>query len=95
MYPNQAGVTFDMDYYCKSHMPMAQRLLGAAGFSIDQGIGGALPGSAAPYVAVGCLMFEALEVFQKNIVLHGGELMADISNYTNSTPVIQISEVKV
>jgi len=95
MYPNREGATFDMDYYCNSHMPMAQRLLGATGFSIDQGIGGAMPGSAAPYLAIGYLLFESLGDFQKTIVVHGGELMADIVNYTTSSPVIQISEVKV
>jgi uncharacterized protein (TIGR02118 family) len=95
MYPNNEGATFNMDYYCNSHMPMAQRLLGATAFSIDQGIGGAMPGSAAPYIAIGHLLFESLGDFQKTIVAHGAELMADIVNYTNSSPIIQISEVKV
>jgi uncharacterized protein (TIGR02118 family) len=95
MYPNNEGATFDMDYYCNSHMPMAQRLLGATAFSVDQGIGGAMPGSAAPYLAIGHLLFETIETFQKTIVVHGSELMADIVNYTNAAPVIQISEIKV
>lgn len=95
MYPNQEGATFDMDYYCNTHMPMAQRLLGATAFSVDQGIGGGIPGTAAPYLAIGYLLFETLEVFQKMIVLNGAELMADIPHYTSVTPIIQISEVKV
>lgn len=95
MYPNQDGSTFDMDYYQKIHMPMAQRLLGATEFSIDEGIGGGAPGSPAPYLAIGHLLFESLEAFQKTIVSSGAELMADIPNYTNTAPVIQISEVKV
>jgi uncharacterized protein (TIGR02118 family) len=93
MYPNQDGNTFDMEYYRNIHVPMAQRLLGATEFSIDHGIGGGAPGSAAPYLAIGYLLFDSLEVFQKNIVSSGAEVMADIPNYTNASPVIQISEV--
>jgi uncharacterized protein (TIGR02118 family) len=74
---------------------MAQRLLEATEFSVDQGFEGAMPGSAAPYMAVGYLSFESLGVFQKTIAVHGAELMADIPNYTTAAPVIQISEVKV
>ena len=94
MYPNQNGNTFDMEYYRNIHMPTAQRLLGATEFSIDQGIGGGAPGSAAPYLAIGYLLFESLDAFQKTIASHAAELMADIPNYTNASPVIQISEVK-
>ena len=93
MYPNQTGSTFDMEYYRNTHMPMAQRLLNATEFSIDQGIGGGMPGSAAPYLAIGHLLFDSLEAFQKTIVVNGAELMADIPNYTNTSPVIQISQV--
>jgi uncharacterized protein (TIGR02118 family) len=94
MYPNQDGNTFDMEYYRNSHMPLAQRLLGATEFSIDQGIGGGMPGSPAPYLAIGYLLFDSLEAFQTTIVTHAPQLMADIPNYTNASPVIQISEMK-
>jgi uncharacterized protein (TIGR02118 family) len=94
MYPNQEGHTFDMEYYRTKHMPMAQRLLEATDFSIDEGIGGGMPGSAAPYLAIGYLLFDSLETFQRTIVTNGVEVMADIPNYTNAKPVIQISEVK-
>lgn len=29
-YPNQQGSRFDMDDYCSTHMPLAQRLLAPA-----------------------------------------------------------------
>jgi uncharacterized protein (TIGR02118 family) len=93
MYPSHDGNTFDIDYYHKVHMPMAQRLLSATEFSVDHGIGGGAPGSAAPYLAIGYLLFESLETFQKTIASHGAEVMADIPNYTNALPIIQISEV--
>ena len=52
MYPNPEGSRFDMAYYCNTHMPMVQGKLGAAlkGVAVDQGIGGAEPGSLPPYL---------------------------------------------
>jgi len=75
-------------------MPMAQRLLGAVEASVDQGLAGGAPGSAPPYLAVGYLLFDSLETVQKGMAAHGAELMADIPNYTNAAPVIQIGEVR-
>jgi hypothetical protein len=34
-----------------------------------------------------------VEDFQKGMAAHGQELMADIPNYTNIPPTIQISEI--
>jgi uncharacterized protein (TIGR02118 family) len=97
MYPNSAGGRFDMAYYCKTHIPLAQRLLGAAlkGVTVEQGIGGGTPESSAPYLAIGHLQFDSVEVFQAAFVPHGQALMNDIPNYTNVQPIIQISEVKL
>jgi uncharacterized protein (TIGR02118 family) len=63
------------------------------GISVDQGIG--LPGSPAPYLAVGHLLFDSMEDLQAALDTHGPALMADIPNYTNSRPAIQVSEVKM
>lgn len=52
-------------------------------------------GSAAPYLAIGYLLFDSLEAFQKTIAANGAELMEDIPNYANASPVIQIGEVKL
>ena len=95
LYPNQKGCIFDMAYYCNTHIPMVRRLLGSAikGVAVEQGIGGIAPGSQAPYVAMGHLLFASLEAFQKAFEAHAQALLADIPNYTNTQPVIQISEV--
>jgi uncharacterized protein (TIGR02118 family) len=97
MYPNNEGSTFDMIYYCNSHMPMVRRKLGEAlkGIAVDQGIGGAEPGSPAPYLALGHLLFESVEAFQSSFAPHAQEFEDDIPNYTNTQPTIQISEVKM
>jgi len=43
-----------------------------------------------------CHIFcESIEAFQAGFGLHAQEIMGDIPNYTDQTPVIQISEVVV
>jgi len=97
LYPNHEGSTFDMAYYCNTHIPLVRRLLGPAlkGVAVEQGIGGIAPGSPAPYLAMGHLLFESLEAFQKAFEPNAQALLADIPNYTNAQPLIQISEVKL
>jgi uncharacterized protein (TIGR02118 family) len=95
MYPNGDGATFDMNYYINSHMALVRQSLGAAlkGIVIDQGIG--QPGSPAPFVAMGHLLFESITELQSALETHGPKLMADIPNYTNTKPTIQVSQVKM
>ncbi len=97
MYPHTEGARFDMNYYLNRHIPLVQRLLGGTlkGASVDQGIAGEEPGSAAPFLAIGHLLFESLEAFQTAFGPHAEAIMADIPNYTNSEPTLQISEVKL
>jgi uncharacterized protein (TIGR02118 family) len=97
LYPNSEGAKFDMAYYCSSHMPMVNRLLGSAvkGMGVDQGIGGFGPGSSAPFIAAGHLMFDSVEAFQAAFAPHAQEIMGDIPNYTNLQPTIQVSEIKL
>lgn len=95
-YPNSQDCKFDFDYYCKSHMPMVRDRLGVAccGIAVDKGIAGE-PGQRAPYVAAAHLFFESVEAFQGAFDPHAGEILADIPNYTNVAPVLQISEVLI
>jgi uncharacterized protein (TIGR02118 family) len=96
-YPNNEGCKFDMDYYCNSHIPMVQEKLGEAlkGVAVEQGLGGAEPGSQATYVAMGHLLFDSVEAFQDAFGPHAEAIMGDIPNYTDVQPTIQISEVKI
>ncbi|HXW16340.1 MAG TPA: EthD family reductase [Terriglobia bacterium] len=97
MYPNQEGARFDMMYYLNIHFPLVRQKLGAAlkRVEVEQGLGGGAPGSPAPYLALGHLSFESVEAFQTAFAPHAQALMADIPNYTNTQPTIQISEVKI
>ena len=96
-YPNEGGKKFDMDYYLNKHVPMVQQKLGAAlkGGAVEQGLGGAEPGSPATYVAMGHLYFDSVEAFQTAFGPHAESIMGDVPNYTDIQPTIQISEVKM
>ena len=97
LYPNSEGATFDMDYYLTKHMPLVKQRFGALlkGMAVDQGIAGGAPGSKAPYATVASLMFDSVEDLQSAMGAHGAELMADVPNFTNVQPAIQVSEVKM
>ena len=95
LYPNEEGKTFDMNYYANKHMPMVAELLGddLKGLEIDKGIGGRTPEDPMPYLAIGYLYFDSLTEYQNAFGPHAAEITGDIPNYTNSQPLIQISEV--
>lgn len=94
LYPNAEGKTFDVDYYKNTHMKLVQEKLdplGLVGCEVDAGIAG-MGDTPAPYATIGYLFFETLEAFQAGFAKVGAELVADIPNYTNIEPVIQISD---
>ena len=97
MYPAGEGKTFDMDYYCNKHMQLARGLVGSAlkKMEVEQGLSGGEPGSAPIYAAMGHLFFDSMDDFAASFPSHMDTLVADIPNYTNISPVIQISEVKI
>ena len=97
MYPNSAGVRFDMTYYLDRHMPMVGKLLGGAlkGMNVEEGLAGGAPGAPAPYVAMCQLFFDSVDAFQAAFGPHTGVILADIPNYTNAAPTVQISQVKL
>jgi uncharacterized protein (TIGR02118 family) len=97
LYPHRDGGKFNMDYYCKSHMPMVKDRLGAAlkGMAVEQGLGGGAPGAPPAYAAMGHLYFESANDFQAGFERHAKEFMDDVPNYTDLEPIIQISEVKL
>jgi uncharacterized protein (TIGR02118 family) len=88
LYPTGVDSTFDMDYYRTKHREICfQSLAGLERMDIEEGIDG-------PYHAVGHLYFPSLEALQGAMGSPTvAETAADIPNFTNTTPVIQISEV--
>jgi uncharacterized protein (TIGR02118 family) len=95
MYPNAEGARFDMEYYCNTHIPMVKKLVGDAikGSSVEQGISGEAPGSPATYMAIGSLYLDSLDDFLKYFAPHAPAFQADVPNFTNVIPTLQMSEV--
>ena len=96
-YPGGRDVRFDMSYYLDRHIPMVRQLLGSylKGVSVEEGISGAQINTPPSYVAMGHLLFESLADFQSSFCVHAKPIVEDVPNYTNSKPIIQISEVKL
>lgn len=94
LYPNGDGHTFDMEYYTQKHLPMVGGLLGDTlkGSALERGLGGP-EGSAAAYLVMSHLYYDSVEAFEASFGPNAEKIMADIPNYTNTQPVIQISEV--
>ncbi len=91
LYPSGEEKTFDMDYYVMKHIPMVQKLLGEGILHVTLEKG--MPNM--PYLAMTNMYFESLESVKKNFLQHPNreKVQHDIPNFTNTVPVIQISEV--
>jgi uncharacterized protein (TIGR02118 family) len=95
-YPNSAGATFDMAYYTGKHLPLIQkRVASCRGVAAEKGLAGGTPGSQPTYIAIGHLLFDSVESFESGFAPHASEILADVPNYTNTRPVLQISEIKL
>lgn len=99
MYPNRPGARFDLGYYLDRHMPLSIQLLSAhpgfRGVSVEQGLGGALPGTDAAHVAMCQYLFDSPEDFMAAFTPHAARLQGDMPNYTDIEPVIQINQVHI
>ena len=97
LYPRRDDGTFDLDYYRTSHAELIQKLLGPVegfdGFTIDKGLGGAMPGDPPPFVALGHLNFKTMAALQQGMGAHGQEITADVPNFTNIQPQVVVSQV--
>lgn len=97
LYPNADGNTFDLDYYTSKHLALVGALLGDAvkGATVEKGLGGAAPGAPATFSVMSNLYFDTVEDFQNSFGPNADEIMADLPNFCNSAPTIQVSEVVI
>jgi len=85
-YPSGEGTTFDHDYYAATHVPLCEAAWSPVRTEIDKGIDG-------PNVAAVHIFFDSLASMQAAMASpRTAEVMADVANYTNITPVLQVSE---
>jgi uncharacterized protein (TIGR02118 family) len=97
LYPHKDGARFDMDYYLTKHMPLVREKCGGAvkSMSVEQGLAGVEPNSPPAFVTVTHLGFDSVGELQSVMGAHAGELLADVPNFTNIEPTLQVSEVKM
>jgi uncharacterized protein (TIGR02118 family) len=87
LYPTTEGHVFDHEYYRVQHVPLALRTWGLEQAEIDKGVDG-------PYVAAVHFRFDSLEAMAAALAAEGSaQVTADVANYTNIAPVVQISEI--
>jgi len=65
---------------------------GMGEFEVERGIEAA-DGEAAPYICIVHIEFPTKDDFMRGFEKHGEELSADVPNYTNIAPEMQISEI--
>ena len=94
VYPSAPEAKFDWQYYMDKHIPAVKKLtpLGLVSVQVDKGIASAQPGAPAPFLCIAHLHFSNMNDMQK-CMAGSGELMADVPNFTNIQPQIQISEI--
>ena len=95
MYPSKPGARFDHAYYRDKHMPLLKNRMGEAckSYTIDKGLAGGAPGQPPTYVGMCHVFADSVESFQAAFGPHAKEILADIANYTDIQPVMQISDV--
>jgi uncharacterized protein (TIGR02118 family) len=86
LYPATDGADFDHEYYRTTHVPLCADTWQPARVEIDRGIDG-------PYVAAVHFLFDSGDAFQAALASEGtAAITADVANYTQIQPVMQISE---
>lgn len=94
MYPQQEGKRFDFDYYLKDHLALIQQKWSGLvkEMSFVRGMSGGSADAPPTYQVVARLRFRSMDDL-KQALATGGELFADIPNFTDIRPTVQVSEV--
>ena len=92
LYPRTSGKRFNVEYYMKHHMPLVKEKLTPIKIEIDVGVQNS-ENQPSPYIAVGHMTFGSLEELVTKYRSAAQILHADIPNYTDIEPVMQLSEI--
>ena len=95
LYRNTEGAYFNFDYYINTHLALIrERMSGAGLVSMEVAKGMDNPdGSPAEHLCIFHIYFSTLAAGLRGIEQHGAEFAADIPNYTNIEPQVQVAEV--
>lgn len=97
LYPSVPGGRFDHAYYETVHIPMVLELLGPAigGVSVERGVAAGPPWPDPPFVAAAHFLCESPQAYMAALAPHAARLQADLANYSDIAPVLQVGEVTV
>ena len=92
MYPESEGATFDMDYYLNKHIALVNEKCAPAirECTVEQCVAGPDP---APYRVIARIGVDSMDDFLKYVAPNDPVFAADVPNFTNIRPVIQVTEV--
>ncbi len=88
LYPKTDDSTFNMDYYTATHMPMVASALGDACTAW-----GATAVTTGPFEAIGWCHVESEDAWNACLAEHGGDILGDIPNYTNTAPELVVGDI--
>ena len=95
LYRNSEGSRFDFDYYLNTHMQLARERLadfGMGRLEVEKGVE-AMDGERPAYICIAHVEFSDMDDVRRGLQEHADELLADVPNYTDIEPEVQISEV--
>jgi len=95
LYPNTPGARFDLDYYTATHVPLVLERCGDAikRGEMEWGITSVDGQAVPPFRVVAHLLFESTETMQASFGRHLPEFIADLPNFTDIEPVVQVGTV--
>ena len=95
LYPRAGATRFDFGYYLSTHMKRSVELLGPAmqAISVERGVDPGTPWPASAYFAICRFVCQSRETYEATFLPHAAELQEDMANYTDATPIIQMSEL--
>ncbi|PKX89645.1 uncharacterized protein P174DRAFT_507321 [Aspergillus novofumigatus IBT 16806] len=95
LYPNEAGATYDLQYYKDVHMPLMQKhwtKYGLKRWTIPKFLSN-VDGSPLPFIFYAVVELESAEQLAKALADAAGEEMAnDVKNYTSIKPILLVGE---
>jgi uncharacterized protein (TIGR02118 family) len=94
LYPRHSESHFDHDYYLETHIPLLKSRWSSLGLANVQMLraDSTLDGTQPAWEVITLLSFASKEALQASLAAHGSEILADIPNFTNVQPVLQINQ---
>jgi uncharacterized protein (TIGR02118 family) len=94
-YPKTDTSHFDFDYYLQKHMPLVRSRFQPMGLIRDMLIRGTstLDGGRPDFELIGFLTFDSEEQVKAALAKFGQEILGDIPNYTNVSPIMQMNDL--